>query len=75
MAGYRDEMADLVSRNPGVQSRFPTTIEFPDYSLEQLMQIAERMLLQEYPALSTDIQRTPQFFRTAQAECRQERAR
>jgi len=54
MAGYRDEMADLVSRNPGVQSRFPTTIEFPDYSLEQLMQIAERMLLQECMMLSMD---------------------
>merc|ERR1719456_1723340 len=54
MAGYRNEMADLVSRNPGVQSRFPTTIEFPDYSLEQLMQIAERMLLQECMMLSMD---------------------
>merc|ERR1719456_2191610 len=54
MAGYRNEMAELVSRNPGLQSRFPTTIEFPDYSLEQLIQIAERMLLQDCMMLSID---------------------
>jgi SpoVK/Ycf46/Vps4 family AAA+-type ATPase len=54
MAGYRNEMAELVARNPGLQSRFPTTIEFPDYSLEQLMQIAERMLLQDCMMLSID---------------------
>jgi SpoVK/Ycf46/Vps4 family AAA+-type ATPase len=54
MAGYRDEMAQLVSRNPGLQSRFPTTIEFPDYTVEQLMQIGERMLLQDCMMLNMD---------------------
>merc|ERR1712078_160019 len=54
MAGYRNEMSELVARNPGLQSRFPTTIEFPDYTLEQLMQIAERMLLQDCMMLSFD---------------------
>lgn len=54
MAGYRVEMSSLVARNPGLQSRFPTTIEFPDYTIEQLMQIAERMLLQDCMMLSFD---------------------
>jgi SpoVK/Ycf46/Vps4 family AAA+-type ATPase len=54
MAGYRNEMAELVARNPGLQSRFPTTIEFPDYTQEQLMQIGERMLLQDCMMLSID---------------------
>ena len=39
MAGYPDEMAELVGANPGLRSRFPTTIHFPDYSDEELTAI------------------------------------
>lgn len=41
MAGYPDEMALLVSANPGLRSRFPKTIHFPDYSTEELVAIFE----------------------------------
>merc|ERR1719453_836681 len=44
LAGYPDEMERLVSTNPGVRSRFPTSIGFEDYTEEELMQIAEQML-------------------------------
>ena len=39
MAGYPDEMAQLVAANPGLRSRFPKTIHFPDYSTDELLAI------------------------------------
>ena len=41
LAGYPVEMAALVDANPGLQSRFPKSIEFPDYSNDELMMIFE----------------------------------
>jgi SpoVK/Ycf46/Vps4 family AAA+-type ATPase len=38
-AGYPDEMADFVGSNPGLESRFPKTIHFPDYSTDELVAI------------------------------------
>jgi hypothetical protein len=40
-AGYPDEMAEFVDSNPGLRSRFPKTIAFPDYSNEELLAIFE----------------------------------
>ena len=40
-AGYPDEMAEFVDSNPGLRSRFPKTIQFPDYTNEELLQIFE----------------------------------
>jgi Cdc6-like AAA superfamily ATPase len=39
VAGYTDEMEHLLSSNPGLRSRFPTVIHFPDYSTDELVQI------------------------------------
>jgi len=38
-AGYPEEMATFVGSNPGLKSRFPKTIVFPDYSTDELMAI------------------------------------
>lgn len=38
-AGYPDEMATFVAANPGLQSRFPKTIHFPDYVATELAAI------------------------------------
>lgn len=44
LAGYSREMDYFLTLNPGLHSRFPLVIDFPDYNIEQLMEISERML-------------------------------
>jgi len=44
LAGYSREMEHFLTLNPGLHSRFPLVIDFPDYNIEQLMDIAGRML-------------------------------
>jgi len=40
-AGYPDEMAMLIAANPGLESRFPKTLHFPDYAADELVAIFE----------------------------------
>lgn len=44
LAGYKDEMTWFLETNPGLSSRFPLHIDFPDYSINELLAIAEQML-------------------------------
>ncbi|WP_029689089.1 stage V sporulation protein K [Thermoanaerobacter sp. A7A] len=44
LAGYRHEMEYFLNTNPGLRSRFPIQIDFPDYTLDELLQIAEVMV-------------------------------
>jgi len=44
LAGYPREMAHFLSVNPGLKSRFPIHLDFPDYCQEELLEIAELML-------------------------------
>lgn len=43
LAGYADKMDQFFSANPGMQSRIAHHITFPDYSVDELEQIAELM--------------------------------
>ena len=43
VAGYTDEMREFLASNPGLQSRFPTTITFADYSAAELVDILRRI--------------------------------
>lgn len=40
-AGYPDRMKEFFQKNPGLRSRVPFTISFPDYSVDEMVQIAE----------------------------------
>ncbi len=52
LAGYQDEMDYFLESNPGLRSRFPIHITFPDYSLDELMEIADLMLKQRQYVLA-----------------------
>ena len=43
LAGYTEPTTKYISMNPGMKSRIPTLINFPDYSLDELRQIAVRI--------------------------------
>ncbi|MFB9902781.1 AAA family ATPase [Allokutzneria oryzae] len=43
VAGYDNRMTDFLAANPGLASRFPTTVRFPDYDDAELVSIFEHM--------------------------------
>ena len=43
LAGYSDEMKQLLKTNPGLSSRFSRTFQFPDYTNSDLIHIFELM--------------------------------
>ena len=43
LAGYKREMELFLLANPGLKSRLPIQIAFPDYDREELMEIAAKM--------------------------------
>ena len=45
LAGYEKEMGKFFGANPGMASRVAHHIDFPDYDDEELVQIADRMLV------------------------------
>lgn len=44
LAGYPDEIAELLTANPGLASRFNTRVDFPAYSAPELVLIARSFL-------------------------------
>jgi hypothetical protein len=67
VAGYPDEMAGFIASNPGLSSRFPRTIHFPDYTTSELLAIAShqaeragyRFTVDGLAALERHLQATP----------------
>ncbi|HZY30378.1 MAG TPA: CbbX protein, partial [Candidatus Methylomirabilis sp.] len=47
LAGYKERMDDFFRSNPGMRSRIAHHLDFPDFTLDELMQIAEMMLDQQ----------------------------
>jgi probable Rubsico expression protein CbbX len=47
LAGYKDRMDDFFRLNPGMSSRVAHHIDFPDYSIDELIAIAQLMLADE----------------------------
>ena len=44
LAGYKNQMAEMLASNPGFQSRIQFTLDFPNYSRGELAQIVRIML-------------------------------
>ncbi len=42
LAGYSNDMDNFLLKNAGLKSRFANIIEFPDYTIKELIQIAEK---------------------------------
>ena len=60
MAGYTDEMETLMKANPGLRSRMPLLIDFPNYTKEQLFEIFMLMVRKHFeytPELEAEAKR------------------
>ncbi|HHT72555.1 MAG TPA: AAA family ATPase [Firmicutes bacterium] len=57
LAGYPEPMRAFLRTNPGLHSRFPLMIEFPDYSDIELFKIAESMFTQRQYTLTKGARR------------------
>ena len=47
LAGYKDRMETFFSSNPGISSRIAHHLDFPDYSIDELLAIAQIMLAEQ----------------------------
>jgi len=54
LAGYKDPMDRFYESNPGLSSRIANHIDFPDYTVEELIQIAKMMLDDQQYRLTSD---------------------
>ena len=54
MAGYADRMETFFASNPGMSSRIAHHLDFPDYSLDELVAIGELMLSERRYRLSPE---------------------
>ena len=54
LAGYKEPMDKFYESNPGLSSRIANHIDFPDYSVDELLQISELMLQEEQYKLTDD---------------------
>lgn len=57
LAGYSREMDYFLTLNPGLHSRFPLVIDFPDYNIDQLLEIAKRMLIEREYSFSHEAEK------------------
>jgi len=54
VAGYPVEMEEFINSNPGLRSRFPRVIHFPDYSTDELVAIFEMLAGKHHYELTED---------------------
>ncbi len=45
LCGYNEPMKKLLDLNPGLQSRFPNRFEFQDFTIDELLEITKRRVL------------------------------
>ncbi len=64
MAGYKDEIDDLMRSNPGLVQRMPYEINFPNYTREQLSEIFFAQARKDFLFGEEFIERVREYFRT-----------
>ena len=55
VAGYTDQMTQFLASNPGMASRFTKTVEFPNYTVDELVTIVRGMAAKHYYELDDDV--------------------
>jgi len=69
LAGYTKEMKQMLKANPGFESRIQFTIDFPDYSAEELFRIFQQLCEKENYQLARGVKsRLIQHFEKARKE-------
>jgi stage V sporulation protein K len=69
LAGYQDEMEWFIESNPGLRSRFPVHLSFPDYSSQELLDIADLMLKKKQYELSNGAREELRFVIEKEQKC------
>jgi len=54
LAGYKEPMDNFYESNPGLSSRIANHIDFPDYTVDELLQISKLMLEEQQYQLTPD---------------------
>ena len=54
LAGYKNEMNDLLSSNPGFESRIQFVLDFPDYSRDELSEIIKLFINKKRYSIDED---------------------
>jgi hypothetical protein len=54
LAGYKEPMDKFFESNPGLSSRIANHIDFPDYTVEELLKISKIMLDEQQYQLTPD---------------------
>jgi hypothetical protein len=54
LAGYKEPMDKFYESNPGLSSRIANHIDFPDYTVDELVKIAKLMLEEQQYQLTPD---------------------
>ena len=54
-AGYPNDMAKFLEANEGLRRRFPVTFDFPDFSVEELAQMAALKVTSQGFELGADV--------------------
>lgn len=69
LAGYKKEMGEFLEANSGLRSRFPNTIDFPDYTGAELLAICRLLAEKRGYRLAEDaLKPLEEFFTSVQAK-------
>lgn len=68
LAGYPDEIGKMIALNPGMRSRVPYTLEFPNYTPEELTQIFMKMVNDNFSCTEDLGKHVEEFFMSIPSE-------